>query len=137
MANTFHLSILTPYGHYFDGEVEFLEVHSDKYNLGILPGHAPLVSTVAISKMKIRAHEREMLYAVGGGVITVSKEKVTLVLDSIERADEIDLERAKEAKLRAEERLNNATKENAIDINRAKMALLKAINRIEVGSKDY
>lgn len=132
---TFHLSILTPYGHYFDGEVEFLEVRSDKYNLGILPGHAPLISTIAISKMRIKAHGREMLYAVGGGVITITKEKATLVLDSVERADEIDLERAKEAKQRAEERLSTAEKENAVDVNRAKMALLKAINRIEVGSK--
>ena len=133
---TFHLSILTPYGHYFDGEVEFLEVHSDKYNLGILPGHAPLISTVAISKMIIKAHGREMKYAVGGGVITVNKEKTTLVLDSCERADEIDIERAKEAKQRAEERLNAQENENAVDVNRAKIALLKAINRIEVGSKD-
>ena len=133
---TFHLSILTPYGHYFDGEVEFLEVHSDKYNLGILPGHAPLISTVAISKMIIKAHGTEMKYAVGGGVITVNKEKTTLVLDSCERADEIDIERAKEAKQRAEERLNSQANENAIDVNRAKIALMKAINRIEVGSKD-
>ncbi|MBO4856134.1 MAG: F0F1 ATP synthase subunit epsilon [Bacilli bacterium] len=136
MANqTFHLSILTPYGHYFDGDVEFLEVHSSEYNLGILPGHAPLISTVAISKMRIKAHGREMLYAVGGGVITINSEKTTLVLDSIERADEIDLERAKEAKQRAEERLSTAEKENAVDVNRARLALMKAINRIEVGSK--
>ena len=133
---TFHLSILTPYGHYFDGEVEFLEVHSDKYNLGILPGHAPLISTVTISKMIIKAHGKSMTYAVGGGVITVSKEKTTLVLDSCERADEIDIERAKEAKQRAEERLNGQANENAVDVNRAKIALMKAINRIEVGSKD-
>ena len=137
MANqTFHLSILTPYGHYFDGEVEFLEVRSDKYNLGILPGHAPLISTIAISKMRIKVHGREMLYAVGGGVITITKEKTTLVLDSIERADEIDIERAKEAKKRAEERLSLGAQENAIDVNRAKIALLKAINRIETASKD-
>ena len=133
---TFHLSILTPYGHYFDGEVEFLEVHSDKYNLGILPGHAPLISTVAISKMIIKANGREMKYAVGGGVITVNKEKTTLVLNSCEHADEIDIERAKEAKQRAEERLSGQANENAVDVNRAKIALMKAINRIEVGSKD-
>ena len=136
VEQTFHLSILTPYGHYFDGEVEFLEVHSDKYNLGILPGHAPLISTVTISKMIIKAHGKSMTYAVGGGVITVNKEKTTLVLDSCERADEIDIERAKEAKQRAEERLNGQANENAVDVNRAKIALMKAINRIEVGSKD-
>ncbi len=137
MANkTFHLTILTPYGRYFDAEVEFLEVHSEKYNLGILPGHAPLVSTVAISKMIIKTFNNTLVYAVGGGIINVSKEKTTLVLDSIERSDEIDIARAIEAKKRAEERLKNIAQEEAIDINRAKLSLLKAINRIEIGSKD-
>lgn len=133
---TFHLSILTPYGHYFDGEVEFLEVRSDKYNLGILPNHSPIVTTVAICKMRMKIRGEFSTYAVGGGVLNVTKEKTTLILDSIERSDEIDIERAKEAKKRAEDRLSLDAKENAIDVNRAKIALLKAINRIDVGSKD-
>ena len=136
MEKTFHLNILTPYGHYFEGEVEFLEVRSEKYNLGILPGHAPLISTLEVGKMILRSHGENEIYAIGGGIINVEKEKVTLVLDSIESRDEIDLDRAKEAKKRAEERLNISKEDDAIDVNRAKLALLKAINRINIISKD-
>ena len=134
--STFLLSILTPYGHYFEGNVEFLEVHSEKYSLGILPNHAPLISTLIISKMIIRMNGKDFVYANGGGVIYVDKDKVTLILDSVERADEIDLTRAEESKRRAEERLKDLDKQNAIDINRAKLALARALNRINIASKD-
>ena len=133
---SFHLLILTPYGRYFEGDVAFLEVHSEEYNLGILPGHAPLVSTLAISKMTIKAMGKVSVYAIGGGVINVEKERATLILNSVERDDEIDVARAQEAKKRAEERLSLGATENAVDVNRAKIALLKAINRIETASKD-
>ena len=136
MEKTFHLNILTPYGHYFEGAVEFLEVHSEKYNLGIFPGHAPLISTLEVGKMIIRIKEINEIYAIGGGIINIEKDKVILVLNSIERHDEIDLERAKDAKKRAEDRLNESKNDDAIDVNRAKLALLRAINRINIGSRD-
>lgn len=136
MANeTFKLTILTPYGHYYEGNVEFLEVHSKDYNLGILPHHAPIISTLEIGKMILRDAHEQYEYAIGGGIINVNKEQVTLILDSIERSDEIDVERAKEAKKRAEDRLNK-NDDDQVDINRAKLALIKAINRINVGSKN-
>ncbi len=130
----FQLIVLTPYGRYFEGFVDFLEVRSEEYNLGILPGHTPLISTVAICKMTVKIGSHKENYAVGGGVINVEKDKVTLILDSIESADEIDVARAQEAKKRAEERLSEATKNDAIDVNRAKLSLLRAINRINVGT---
>ena len=137
MDNTlFHLLILTPYGRYFEGDVAFLEVRSDKYNLGILPGHAPLVSTLAISKMVLKAMGETYNYAIGGGVINVEKEKVTLILNSIEREDEIDAARAEEAKTRAENRLKEAITNEAIDVNRAKLALMRATNRLEIKSNN-
>lgn len=132
---TFHLLVLTPYGRYFDGDVAFLEVHSEKYNLGILPNHAPLISTLTISKMEIRAMGQSMVYAIGGGVINVEKNSVTLILNSLEREDEIDINRALEAKKRAEERLKESIKNDAIDVNRAKLALMRATNRLNIGSK--
>lgn len=134
--NVFTLEILTPYGQYYLGEVEFLEVHSEDYNLGILPKHAPLISTLTISKMVMKVNGESRIFAIGGGVITVEKEKTTLILNSIESQDEIDLERAKLAKERAEKRLESASTNNAVDVNRAKLALLRAINRINIGSKD-
>ena len=136
MAKTFRLVILTPYGRYFDEEVEFLNVHSENYNLGILPGHAPLISTLTISKMIIRRDQKDKKYAIGGGVIKVEKDCVTLILDSVESAEEIDVERAALAKKRAEERLKEAINNETIDISRAKLALLRAVNRINIKSKD-
>ena len=133
--NNIQLIVLTPYGKYFEGFVDFLEVRSPEYNLGILPGHTPLISTVAICKMTVKIGDRKEYYAVGGGVIRVEKDnKVTLILDSIESADEIDIARAQEAKKRAEDRLSEAIKNDAIDVSRAKLALLKAINRINIGT---
>ena len=132
---SFHLLILTPYGHYFEGDVAFLEVHSEEYNLGILPGHAPLVSTLAISKMTIKAMGKVSVYAIGGGVINVEKERVTLILNSVERDDEIDVARAQEAKKRAEDRLKDAKNNETIDVNRAQFAFMRAVNRIETKSK--
>lgn len=130
--NKIKLLILTPYGRYFEGEVDFLGVRSSNYTLGILPNHTPLVSTLIISKMFIRMGGKEYKYAIGGGAINIDKEKTTLILDSCERSDEIDLERAKEAKKRAEERLEQAKKDETIDVARAQAALMKALNRIEV-----
>ena len=135
-VETFPLLILTPYGRYFEGNVEFLEVHSEDYNLGILPHHAPIISTVAVSKVVIRMGGNELKYAVGGGVLHVTKEETKLILDSIERADEIDVQRAQQAKERAEKRLKESATADEIDINRAKLALLKALNRLSVSSKD-
>ena len=128
------LTILTPYGKYFEGFVDFLEVRSEKYGLGIMPGHAPLISTLVISKMVIKMGEFKKSYAIGGGLIRVENNNVTLILDSIEAAEEIDLERAMEAKQRAEQRLSEALKNDAIDVSRAKLSLLRAINRINVSN---
>lgn len=126
----FHLVILTPFGKYLDTQVSFLEVRNDKYSMGITKGHSPLISTIGVEPVKIRMKGQEFLYACGGGIINVDKEKVTLVLNSIERSDEIDLSRALESKKRAEDRLDNPNEE--IDIARAKASLARAINRINI-----
>ena len=134
MNKNIHLIILTPYGRYFEGDVDFLEVHSEKYNLGILPNHAPLISTLAISKMVIRMGSEETTYAIGGGIINIEKDKTTLILNSVEKADEIDIKRAQEAKERAENRLSQ--KDESIDMARAQAALNRALNRLKVGSNN-
>lgn len=126
----FRLIILTPFGKYLDTQVSFLEVRNDKYSMGITKGHSPLISTVGIEPVKIRFKGQEYLYACGGGIINVDKEKVTLVLNSIERSDEIDLSRALESKKRAENRLENPNEE--IDIARAKASLARAMVRINI-----
>lgn len=134
MAKTFRLVIITPFGRYLEGDAEFLQARNNKYSMGITAGHSPLISTISIGKIKIRVNGQEYQYACGGGIIEVEKEKVTLILNSIERSDEIDINRAKAAKQRAEERLEN--KDDDIDIARAKASLMRAIVRIDVSENN-
>ena len=129
--NTFFLDIYTPFGHYLKTNASFLEVQSEDYLLGIMAGHAPLISTLVISKMVIEINSIRYLYAIGGGLININKDGITLLLDSIERSDEINLQRAIEAQKRAEKRLNDLD-DKSIDKNRAKLALARAINRIRL-----
>ena len=124
-----NLEILTPYGKYFAGEVDAIKVHSDDFFMEILPNHAPLVSSLVISKMYMKVDNKEIPYAIGGGIIRVEKGKTTLLLNSIEGKDEIDITRAQDAKARAESYLEQ--KDN-YDVARATRALKRALNRIEV-----
>ena len=127
--STFLLEIYTPFGKYFDRNVDELVIQSDDYVLGILPNHAPLIAKVKTSKMYIIQNGERKCYAIGEGLINVSKDGVVLLLESIEGKKEIDIERAKNAKKRAEERLELRVN---IDLERAQRALIRAKTRIDV-----
>jgi len=127
--STFFLEIYTPFGKYFDHPVDELIVQSEDFSLGILPHHAPLVAKIKVSKMTIIKDGERKEYAVGEGLINVTKDGTTLLLSSIESKDEIDIERAKQAKKRAEMRIANPLN---VDIERATKALNRANNRISL-----
>ena len=130
MDKVFHIDIFTPTGKYLSIDADYLKVTSPLSVLGILPNHAPLITTVEICKMTIRSNGKDNFYAISGGVMNIKKDhSVTLLLNAIESASEIDLDRALEAKRRAEERLAN---QEEVDVTRAKAALSRALNRISV-----
>lgn len=126
---TFLLEIYTPYGKYFDRYVEEVIVPTEEYVLGILPGHAPLIAKIRLGKLEIIREGEKTIYAHAEGLINVKKDVVTILVDSIESKDEIDIDRAKEAKKRAEERLQQPLN---IDVERATKALIRANNRIAI-----
>ena len=126
---TFLLEIYTPYGKYFDRYVDELVIQTEEYVLGILPNHTPLVAKVKTSKMEIIQNGEKKCYAIAEGLLNVKKDGVTLLVESIESKEEIDIERAKQAKNRAEERLREPLN---IDIERAIKALNRANNRISI-----
>ena len=131
MATSFKVEIYTPTGKYFSGDVSYLSVTSSVAVLGILPDHAPIITTLEICKLSLKINSKELNYAIGGGVMHIKKDHTAvLLLDSIERSDEIDIARAKEAQKRAEERLAKVNEE--IDVKRAQAALSRALNRISV-----
>ena len=126
---TFLLKIYTPYGKYLDAVVEEIVVPTEEYVLGILANHSPIVAKVRTGKLEIKRDGDKAVYAITEGLINVKKDGVTILVNTIERKDEIDIDRAKEAKRRAEERLKEPLN---IDVERAQKALIRANNRIEI-----
>jgi F-type H+-transporting ATPase subunit epsilon len=103
--------------------------------LGILPGHAPLITELGIGELSYRtaASSQPLSLAVIRGFAEVLPDRVTLLAETAERAEEIDLQRAQEAKARAEKRL--ASNDTNMDWDRATVALTRAIIRIQVARK--
>ena len=134
MNKKFRVDILTPFGKYLSTDADYLSVSTSMGVIGILPNHAPLISTVEISKLEIRDGNSKLIFAVGGGLIHIKEgTNVVLLLDSIERSDEIDVARALEAKKRADDRLSRHSDD--IDVARAKAALSRALNRLSVSNE--
>jgi F-type H+-transporting ATPase subunit epsilon len=103
--------------------------------LGILPGHAPLITELGIGELSYRtaSSSQPVLLAVLRGFAEVLPDRVTLLAETAERAEEIDLSRAESAKARAEKRL--ASNDTNIDWDRATIALQRAVIRIQVAKR--
>ena len=129
--STLHLDILTPYRKYLSQDVTFLRVYNEDAVLGILPGHAPIITTIKISEMMFKDERgEEHVFAVGGGLLSIKNNVATLMVNTIESQDEIDLPRAEAAKARALRRLEE--KLDNLDVERAQLALLRATVRISI-----
>jgi F-type H+-transporting ATPase subunit epsilon len=107
--------------------------------LGVLPGHAPLITELGIGELTYRAKsasESELL-AVISGFAEVLGDRVTVLAEVAERPDEIDLARAEEAKKRAEQRLATSSSDPNVDWGRAAIALQRSLIRIQVARKRH
>jgi F-type H+-transporting ATPase subunit epsilon len=126
------LEIVTPERKVYSKQVDMVIARGVSGDLGILPNHIPFVTTLKIAPLRVKDGVAEDWIAVNGGFMQVAKDKVVILAESAELADDINLDRAESAKTRAESRIS--TKQEAIDFKRAEIALQKAINRIEVGA---
>jgi len=126
---TQRLEIVTPDRVVMSDDVRFVVAPGADGELGILPEHAPLVTGLNIGIVRVRKEGKEAKVAVSGGFMEVRDNRVIILADAAEREDEIDVERAKAAKKRAEERLAAPSPE--IDIARAELALKRALNRLK------
>ncbi len=132
MAKKFKLSVITPDRTFFDGETEQLIVRGTEGYFGVMHDYQPSVIPLEIGSLKIKNEDGTMsLAACSSGIFTMKNSNAKVLLDSAEWIDEIDLERALEAKKRAETRLSQ-TGNKDIDFMRAKAALKRAINRIKL-----
>ncbi|MCI5578778.1 MAG: ATP synthase F1 subunit epsilon [Oscillospiraceae bacterium] len=125
----FKLQIITPEKTVFDGETEQIIVRTTVGDVGILNGHEPYCAAISIGQMRIMIDGKFRRAATSGGIIKVSKEKTTILVQTCEWADEIDVERAEAAKATAEARISAANDDK--DILLAEAKLKRALNRID------
>jgi|SRR6185369_15645994 F-type H+-transporting ATPase subunit epsilon len=133
MADTFQLEIVTPEKMVVKDTAEECQIPGKNGYLGILPGHAPLITELAVGEITYKNQGYTHHLAVAWGFAEVLPDKVTVLAETAERAAEIDLHRAEEAKQRAEERLKSGSTE--VDYDRAENALQRAETRIQVAEK--
>ena len=126
----FKLKIITPQGIYQEVEIDQINLDTTAGQIGILAHHIPLASGVKVSQMNYIIDGKRTYFSVAGGFIYVNETETTLIANAIESQEEIDLDRAQQAKKRAEERLKQTS--NDIDSMRAEIALKRAITRIHV-----
>ena len=133
MAKKIRLDIVSPERLVYSADVDMVIARTTTGDIGILPGHAPLVAGLQIWPLCLLNDEGELPIAVSSGFIEVQPEKVTVLAACAELPEEIDINRAKEAKARAEARLKGSTDaKHKIDAARAEAALQRAMLRLTV-----
>jgi F-type H+-transporting ATPase subunit epsilon len=118
----------------FSGEVEEVTIPGTEGEFGVLKGHEPFLTSVDIGELYFLAGGKKTYYAVNTGYAEVTGSKVTVLIETAERADAIDKDRAQRAKEKAEAALNQLAKEHD-DYEKMRLALLRAVTRINVAEK--
>jgi F-type H+-transporting ATPase subunit epsilon len=134
MSDTFQLEIVTPEKKVIDTAATEAQIPGKNGYLGVLPGHAPLITELAVGEITFRsgANAEEQRLAVAWGFAEVLPDKVTILAETAERPSEIDVERARKGKARAEQRLTSG--DTSVDVERSLNALHKAETRLEVAA---
>ena len=128
-----HLKIINLEKEYFNGEVDLLNINTSAGELTILANHLPIITNIKISHMYTINNGETIDYAIAGGTLFVNEEGCKIITSAIESIDEINEERAKLAKERAEERIGSSN--DTIDMIRAEASLKRAINRLTLLNK--
>lgn len=133
---TFHLDIVTPEKTVYSGEIVHFQAPGVDGSFGVLARHQPMLSALGIGRVGFReADGTERVLALGGGFANVSTDGATILAEAAEFGDEIDVERARAARDRAQDRLNNRTPD-VVDANRAQAALTRALWRLRVSGAE-
>ena len=133
MANTFQLEIVTTVKLMVKDAAEEAQIPGLDGYLGILPGHAPLITELAVGVITYKASGVTHTLSVAWGFMEVLQDKVTILAETAERPQEIDVERAQKAKDRAEQRLKS--NDPKVDYTRAEDALQRAETRLNVAKE--
>jgi F-type H+-transporting ATPase subunit epsilon len=114
-------------------QVDEVQIPGSEGYFGVLPGHTPLLASLAVGELWYRKGQEKTYLSIAGGFAEVLPDRVTLLATLAERAEEIDVTRAEAAKQRAEQRLSQPKTD--IDYERARLSLQKSIIRLQVSSR--
>ncbi len=130
---TSRLEIVTPVRHIDMGDVNYLRAPSTDGLFGVMARHTNAVIALEIGEISVEKNGKKELFATGGGFAEIHGDRIVLLVESAERQEEIDVERAQASADRARQRLQ--TRDAHIDVHRAEAALHKALNRLAVAGK--
>ena len=136
MAGKFLLEVVTPRRLVFSEEVEEITAPGKQGEFGVLPGHIPFLTTLGIGEIMYRKEEKKQYVAVSWGFVEVLGDKVTVLAETAELEEEIDVERAKKAKERASEKLKTLSADHK-DYLKEKASLDKAMTRMVVAGRKF
>lgn len=130
MASTFKLEILTPSRKFYEGDIEMVVAKSIDGEIGIMKGHVPMVVAIGVGPVRIQQNGEWKEAALTEGFMEITQEKTVILVDTAEWPEEIDVERARTAKQRAEERLQKQL--SKIEYIRSRAALARALARLKI-----
>jgi F-type H+-transporting ATPase subunit epsilon len=130
------LEIVTPEKLAYQGEVDSVQLPGSEGELGVLPHHAPLISTLGAGELRLRKGGEDEVFAIVGGFLQVLPDKVVVMAETADMASEIDLEKAQEARRQAEQALESGYVEGA-DLAAARASLQAALLRIRVAERRH
>lgn len=135
MSEKFSLQIISPERVVFEGEVEAVYAPGKEGEFGVLPGHAPYLVQLKIGELRILKDNKWTCAAISGGFSEVEYKSMKILAEAAELSHEIDVERAKAAKQRAEQKLQKNLKADDDEFILAQAALERALNRLKVAEK--
>jgi F-type H+-transporting ATPase subunit epsilon len=131
---SFSVEIVAPDRVVFQGEATSVTAPGTLGGFQVLFNHAPLLSSLEVGPLKVKNTQGvDTVYATGGGYLEVRENKVVVLIESAEKPEEIDVERARAARARAEERLK--VRDPSFDSVRAELALARALNRLRLAGR--
>jgi len=130
MAELFQLQIISPDRVFYNQQVSMVEMTTGEGEIGVYARHLPITTTLAPGIVRIHEEGKIREAAVHSGFVVILQDKVTLMAEVAEWPEEIDLNRAEEARIRAERRLGG--NEAGVDVARAELSLRRALVRIEL-----
>ncbi len=135
MEKSFNLEIISPVSTVFEGEVESVTIPGTVGSFQVLKNHAPLMSSFEIGKIKIEQGQNIIEYSTGGGIFEVKQNKAIVLAESVESKEQIDIDRAGRAKLRAEQILKSSGV-SYDEKDEARHALQRAVNRLKIAQRN-